>query len=170
MFRPVGQLRFQLPWSGANSASRSRKHFLRSNIWTNSTLLFHFFFSRCVWPSRERPRTCRASSLSATGARLTGPAPPMGTRNPGAQQSEFIFDQISVIDTEFVFEIFISQYLIFLLPQGGQIRKPPTWKLGGLQSCLLHAEERWQLNRIFLSRVFTINMIGSKLFVYACFN
>ena len=102
MFRPVGQLRFQLPWSGANSASRSRKHFLRSNIWTNSTLLFHFFFSRCVWPSRERPRTCRASSLSATGARLTGPAPQMVTRNPGAQPSESIIwsDNLLILLTQ----------------------------------------------------------------------
>merc|ERR1712013_837640 len=49
--------------------------------------------------------------------------------------------------------------------QGGQIRKPPTWKLGGLQSCLLHAEERWQLDRISLSRVSTINMIVLVLHV-----
>ena len=33
----------------------------------------------------------------------------MVTRNPGAQPSEFLFDQIIYIDTELVFEIFISQ-------------------------------------------------------------
>ena len=145
----------------------------RSNIWTNSILLFYSFLSRCVWPSRERPRTYRASSLSATGARLTGSAPPMVTRNPGAQPSEFIFDQIICSfywHRVCISDLYISECISdLLIPTGWTDTETTNLETGETAISPPACRGTVATNHqgfSYLSQVSTITMIGSKPLIH----